>query len=548
VTTSTARHPQTGRVSGSARPPAAGSSVALLVRRFLADYARNPANLLVLVLVPLVFVVVAAGTLADAADLLAGGSEAPAVETAAAGWSAGFLAALAMYFQVSAARETDRRLVISGLTSARLVAARMLSGLALALLAGGAGLVALAVRTGIDDPVRAVAGVVMFAVIYLGIGALVGVVARNPVNGTVVILFVWIVDVFFGPGMSGLDRIATRGLPTHFVSLWMVDLPSRHGGRVGDLGWALAWTAAAVAVAYAVIATATRVAHAHRRAAPGSVADQLAGAVRAGWREWRRNPVLWVLLAAVPAVFVLASDAITPPGHTPVTLNEDGRLATQMLDPAHMHAGTMTPIGIASLATLAGLFLVLDARDGDRRLTLAGMRTGTLLTARLTIVMLAALVIAAVSLAVTATVFTPHQWPVYATANVLIGATYALVGVLLGPIFGRVSGVFVAFLVPFLDLGIGQSPMLRSEPAAWAQFLPGYGGIRLMIDGGLTDTFDETRGLLIALAWLAALTAAAAALLLRSAGPAATRSGGGPPVRPRSDVPSRGYGPVYRKM
>lgn len=61
-------------------------------------------------------------------------------------------------------------------------------------------------------------------------------------------------------------------------------------------------------------------------------------------------------------------------------------LATRMLDPAHMRAGTMTPIGIASLATLAGLFLVLDARDGDRRLTLAGMRTGTVLTARLTIV------------------------------------------------------------------------------------------------------------------------------------------------------------------
>jgi hypothetical protein len=60
-------------------------------------------------------------------------------------------------------------------------------------------------------------------------------------------------------------------------------------------------------------------------------------------------------------------------------------------------------------------------------------------------------VAAAVSLAVTATVVTPRQWPVYAAGYVLIGATYALVGVLLGPILGRVSGVFIAFLVPFLD-------------------------------------------------------------------------------------------------
>jgi hypothetical protein len=517
ATTTTTLDPHTGPTPAPGRRPSAPASILLFVRRFVADYARNPVNLLVLVVVPLVFVVVAAGTLADAAELLAGGSEAPAVETAAAGWSAGFLAALAMYFQVSAARETDRRLVISGLAGARLVTARLLTGLALALLAAGAGLLALALRTGIDNPARAVAGVVMYAVIYLGIGALVGVLARNPVNGTVVILFIWIIDVFFGPSMSGLDRVATRALPTHFVSLWMVDLPSRHGGRIGDLGWALIWTTAAIVAAYAVISAGTRVAHPRRRARAGSATDQLAGTVRAGWRELRRNPVLWVLLAAVPAVFVLASDAITPPGHTPVVLNEGGRLATQMLDPAHMHAGTMAPIGIASLATLAGLFLVLDARDGDRRLVLAGMRTGTLLAARLTIVMTAALVTAGVSLAVTATVFTPHQWPVYAAANVLVGATYALVGVLLGPIFGRVSGVFVAFLVPFLDLGIGQSPMLRAEPPAWAQYLPGYGGIRVMLDGGLTEGFDETRGLLIALAWLTALAVTATAALHRTA-------------------------------
>jgi hypothetical protein len=147
------------------------------------------------------------------------------------------------------------------------------------------------------------------------------------------------------------------------------------------------------------------------------------------------------------------------------------------------------------------------------------MRTGTVLAARLTIVMFVALVTAAVSLAVTAAVFAPHQWPVYAAANVLIGATYALVGVLLGPIFGRVSGVFIAFLAPFLDLGIAQSPMLRAEPPTWAEYLPGYGGMRLMLDGGLTDGFDETRGLLTALAWLAALTLAAAVLHRRTAGP-----------------------------
>ena len=39
----------------------------VFVRRFLADYARNPVNLLLLAVVPVVFVVVVAGAMADAA-------------------------------------------------------------------------------------------------------------------------------------------------------------------------------------------------------------------------------------------------------------------------------------------------------------------------------------------------------------------------------------------------------------------------------------------------------------------------------------------------
>jgi hypothetical protein len=490
-------------------------TTALFVRRFLADYARNRVNLLVLLLVPLVFVVVAAGSLADAAQLLGGAGGGPAVETTTAGWAAGFLAGVAMYFQVSAARDTDRRLVIAGLPATRLVAARLLTGLALAVLASAVALVALALRTGIDAPARVAAGTLMFAVIYLAIGAVGGAMVRNPVNGTVLILFIWIVDVFFGPTLSAGDQAATRVLPTHFVSLWMTDLPSGHGGRLGDLGWALSWTILAVVAAFAVVAGTTRVGKRRRwRNVPGSVGDQLGTAIAMGLRDWRRNPVLWVLLVVVPAVFIWLSDAITPHGLTPVVLAENGRRAVQVLDPAHIHAGTMAPIAVASLATLTGLFVVLDARTGDRRLALAGLRPGVLLAARLTVITLAVLLATAVSLAVTATVFDAHQWGLYAAAAALLALTYGLLGVFLGPVFGRVAGVFIAFLIPFLDIGIGQSPMLRGEPADWATYLPGYGGTRLFIDGALTASFDETRALLIALGWLAAL-ATAATLLFR---------------------------------
>ena len=92
----------------------------VFVHRFLADYTRNPVNLLLLAVVPAVFVVVVAGTLADTAFLL-GGAGGPAVETASAGWAAAFLAGIAMYFQTSATRGVDRRVVIAGLPATRLV-------------------------------------------------------------------------------------------------------------------------------------------------------------------------------------------------------------------------------------------------------------------------------------------------------------------------------------------------------------------------------------------------------------------------------------------
>jgi len=228
-------------------------------RRFLTDYVRNPVNLLLLVVVPVVFVVVAAGSLVDAAKLLGGAGNGVGVATATAGWAAGFLAGVAMYFQMSAAREADRGLVIAGLLARRLVTARLLTGLTLAVLASAAALVALQLRAGVDDAVRAAFGTLMFAVVYLGIGAVVGALVRNTVNGTVLILFIWILDVFFGPTMSsGADKVLTRLLPTHFVTLWMTDLPLRHGGRFGDLGIAVGWTIAATVLAFAVVVAAVR--------------------------------------------------------------------------------------------------------------------------------------------------------------------------------------------------------------------------------------------------------------------------------------------------
>ncbi|MFJ8943560.1 hypothetical protein ACIRG4_09825 [Streptomyces sp. NPDC102395] len=143
---------------------------------------------------------------------------------------------------------------------------------------------------------------------------------------------------------------------------------------------------AALEAAWTVITATSRTRHAHRRARPGSLRDQLAAGVRRGLREAGRNRVLWVLLIAVPVVCVLLAVATTPDENTALTVRENGRTFAQQARLRDIHGGTMAPIAIGSLAALAGLFTILDARSGDRRLSLAGFRPTALLASRLAVV------------------------------------------------------------------------------------------------------------------------------------------------------------------
>jgi len=480
----------------------------VFVRRFLADYARNPVNLLLLAVVPVVFVVVVAGSLADFAKVL--GGTGPAVETVTAAWAAAFLAGIAMYFQTATTRETDRRVVIAGFPAARLVLARLLTGLTLAVFASTAALVALAIRTGIDDPGPVIGGTLMSAVIYVAIGATVGALARKPVNGTVIVLFVWILDVFFGPAIGSVDRVATRWLPTHFVTLWMVNLSSGHSSHLVDLGLALAWTIAAVAASWSIVVWRTRQGRGRVRGRPRAPAGQLRAASQMAWLDARRNPAQWALFAFVPVVFILGAEAITPNKPLTINLREHGRGIFAAFPMPDVHAATMAPLAVGSLATLIGLFVLFDSRDTDRRVALAGLKPNALLGARVGVLTLTALAATAVSMATASLVFHPAQWATYVAANVLIALTYALIGALLARIFGRVGGVFIAFLLPFLDLGIVQSPMLNLTPSTLSMWLPGYGGSRIMLDAAFTSGFDETVPLLLGTGWLVVLSAAVA--------------------------------------
>ncbi len=496
------------------------TAAALLTRRYLAEYARRPLNLVLLVVVPAIFVVLTAGALADFAAIVGGVDDAARLAAPTAAWAAAFLAGVAGFFHVLGSRAADRRLAAAGMGAGRVIAARMASGLALALLAAGAALAALAARTGIADPGRAVAGTLMAAVIYIAIGAAVGAVVRSDVNGSLVVIFVWMVDVFLGPAMAGGDVWVTRAFPTHFVTLVTLDASSGHAGPLGDLGWALAWTVGSLVLAAAVFWAATGVPRG-RGARPGrAAARRLWAGLRYGLRDYRRNHAMWVLLAALPVFFISLSFVTTPDEPAPVRLVEDGTASIAILSMIDLHGAVMVPITVGFLAGLAGLFVVQGSREADGRLALAGFRAPEILAARLGVIGAAVLLTTAVSLVVTAADFAPESWAWFTAANLLVGASYGLVGVVVGALFGRLGGLYVMILLPFVDVGIAQNPMLSATLPGWGAFLPGRGALRLLIDASFTPTFDETGSLLLALAWLAALGLGAAALFRHIAEPA----------------------------
>ena len=97
----------------------------------------------------------------------------------------------------------------------------------------------------------------------------------------------------------------------------------------------------------------------------------------------------------------------------------------------------------------------------------------------------------------------------FVMATLLVAFSYAMVGVVVGPLTGRLGGLYLVLLLAFLDQGLGQSIMLPSGPPVWGAFVPGRGTSRVLIDAAFTDRFDEFGFLLLALARLVVLTAMA---------------------------------------
>ena len=169
---------------------------------FAREQLRVPFTLALLVAVPVLFIFSAAGVLSDFASALGGALRGDAAVALSAGWAAGFLSGVLGFFEASSSRGADRRLALAGLGPARVARSRIAASLLLAVVATAAAFMALELRASVAHPLHAAVALLGFALIYMAIGVLIGSIVEQPLEGSLVVVFVFLLDAFAGPGMS----------------------------------------------------------------------------------------------------------------------------------------------------------------------------------------------------------------------------------------------------------------------------------------------------------------------------------------------------------
>jgi hypothetical protein len=209
------------------------SAIAISGADFLREHLRARLTLVLLIAIPALFVVASASVLGEFAAALGGSVAGNSASALGAGWAAAFLAGALGFFQVSSSREADRRLALAGMGAARVATARISASVVLGVLISAVAFLTLLLSAGVAHPAHAFAAILVFALIYIGIGTLVGSFISGPLEGSLTVAFIFLIDAFSGPGMSDSGGIA-QVMPTRKAADVLIAAGAGQGSPVGD--------------------------------------------------------------------------------------------------------------------------------------------------------------------------------------------------------------------------------------------------------------------------------------------------------------------------
>ncbi len=223
---------------------------------FVREHLRAPLTLALLVAIPAFFVLIFASVLGDFAKALGGTLAAQSATAVSAGWAAAFLSGTLAFFQVSSSRGADRRLASAGLGAWRVAVARIAAALAIGISVSAVAFVTLWLRSGIGHPLHAAVAIFSFAVIYIGLGALIGAFVKGALEGSLMVLLLFSLDAFSSPEMTLSGAFAWT--PTRSAAELLIAAGGGHGSPSADWLGMAAVAVGAVGVALAAFWVAAR--------------------------------------------------------------------------------------------------------------------------------------------------------------------------------------------------------------------------------------------------------------------------------------------------
>jgi len=217
---------------------------------FTREHLRAPLTLVLLIGIPVFFVLIFASVLGEFAKALGGTLATQSATAISAGWAAAFLSGTLAFFQVSSSRGADRRLSAAGLGPWRVAFARIAAALAIGIAVSAFAFVTLWLRSGIGHPLHAAVAILSFAVIYIGLGALIGAFVRGALEGSLLVILLFSLDAFSSPEMTSKGTLAWT--PTRDAAKLLIAAGGGQGSPSAD--WLGMGVVAVGALAVALVA------------------------------------------------------------------------------------------------------------------------------------------------------------------------------------------------------------------------------------------------------------------------------------------------------
>lgn len=209
--------------------------------------------------------------------------------------------------------------------------------------------------------------------------------------------------------------------------------------------------------------------------------ERLIVGIRSQTRSFLRDPVTVVLALLLPAIVIEGW------GHAISNMPEMPTVASVPIELARLVGATL---GVAMIAGILGLVMIIGARSADRRLIVVGYDPSTVLVSRLVTIVGITIVIAVVNFAVLS-VNVSAESPLLTVAFLaLSGVLYASIGVLIGAVLPRLfEGSLVIALLAMMDAFLsGDSPLAADRPE-WVEYFPLYHPKSLVQDAVLDGTY-----------------------------------------------------------